>query len=140
MIGNRSLCAGLFPPLACLVCCARPPDYGKLMPAASASSNRVQRYASNTEEESRKRASFRISPCWKGVNWKPSFPLPLGARSAGVGTSRCSAMVRQELGPPSNIHLGGSDLIFPHHENEIARQEAANGEPRWAHYWLHTRW
>jgi len=46
-------------------------------------------------------------------------------------------MVRQELGTTIDIHLGGSDLIFPHHENEIAQSEAANAEPL-ARYWLHN--
>jgi cysteinyl-tRNA synthetase len=45
-------------------------------------------------------------------------------------------MSEMELGVPFDIHGGGSDLIFPHHENEIAQSEAATGKP-FAHYWLH---
>ena len=46
-------------------------------------------------------------------------------------------MVKDELGDTIDIHLGGSDLIFPHHENEIAQSEAANGK-KLANYWLHN--
>jgi cysteinyl-tRNA synthetase len=46
-------------------------------------------------------------------------------------------MVREKLGETIDLHVGGSDLIFPHHENEIAQSEAATGKPL-AHYWLHN--
>ncbi|MBQ4185810.1 MAG: class I tRNA ligase family protein, partial [Clostridiales bacterium] len=49
----------------------------------------------------------------------------------------CSAMNRKYLGKTIDIHGGGQDLIFPHHENEIAQSEAANGCP-FAHYWMHN--
>ena len=49
----------------------------------------------------------------------------------------CSAMATRYLGETIDIHSGGKDLIFPHHENEIAQSEAANGKP-FAHYWLHN--
>ena len=49
----------------------------------------------------------------------------------------CSVMSRKYLGEQIDIHAGGEDLIFPHHENEIAQSEAANGK-EFAHYWLHN--
>lgn len=49
----------------------------------------------------------------------------------------CSAMAMKYLGETLDIHSGGVDLIFPHHENEIAQSEAATGKP-FAHYWLHS--
>ncbi len=49
----------------------------------------------------------------------------------------CSAMVNKYLGESIDIHSGGQDLIFPHHENEIAQSEAANGKP-FARYWMHN--
>ncbi|MDF5715668.1 MAG: cysteine--tRNA ligase [Rhizonema sp. NSF051] len=49
----------------------------------------------------------------------------------------CSAMVRDRLGDTIDIHTGGEDLIFPHHENEIAQSEAVTGKPL-ARYWLHN--
>ena len=49
----------------------------------------------------------------------------------------CSAMVRRYLGETIDIHCGGQDLIFPHHENEIAQSECCNGVP-FARYWMHN--
>ena len=49
----------------------------------------------------------------------------------------CSVMSRKYLGDTIDIHAGGEDLIFPHHENEIAQSECCNGVP-FAHYWLHN--
>jgi cysteinyl-tRNA synthetase len=49
----------------------------------------------------------------------------------------CSVMARRYLGNTIDIHAGGEDLVFPHHENEIAQSEAANGVP-FAHYWMHN--
>jgi len=50
----------------------------------------------------------------------------------------CSAMSMAHLGETIDVHMGGQDLVFPHHENEIAQSEAATGE-RFARYWLHVR-
>jgi len=50
----------------------------------------------------------------------------------------CSAMAMEYLGETLDVHLGGEDLIFPHHENEIAQSEAATGKP-FVHYWMHVR-
>ncbi len=49
----------------------------------------------------------------------------------------CSAMARRYLGETIDIHCGGQDLVFPHHENEIAQSECCNGVP-FAHYWMHN--
>ncbi len=49
----------------------------------------------------------------------------------------CSVMAKRYLGEEIDIHAGGEDLIFPHHENEIAQSECCNGKP-FAHYWLHN--
>lgn len=49
----------------------------------------------------------------------------------------CSCMSKKYLGDTIDIHAGGEDLVFPHHENEIAQSEAANGVP-FAHYWMHN--
>ncbi len=87
-------------------------------------------------EEARKHHPFDFA-LWKGAKpGEPSFPSPWGAGRPGWHIE-CSAMVRQELGDTIDIHLGGADLIFPHHENEIAQSEAATGKPL-ARYWLHN--
>ncbi|OEH86307.1 cysteine--tRNA ligase [Desulfuribacillus stibiiarsenatis] len=49
----------------------------------------------------------------------------------------CSAMVKKYLGETIDIHAGGQDLVFPHHENEVAQSEALNGKP-FANYWIHN--
>ena len=50
----------------------------------------------------------------------------------------CSVMSMQQLGESFDLHAGGEDLIFPHHENEIAQSESMTGKP-FAHYWFHAR-
>ncbi|MGB5039178.1 MAG: cysteine--tRNA ligase [Blastocatellia bacterium] len=78
------------------------------------------------------------------VLWKA--PKLEGERSwdTAIGTGRpgwhleCSAMSMKYLGETFDIHAGGEDLIFPHHENEIAQSEGATGKP-FARYWLHSK-
>ncbi|RMD71140.1 MAG: cysteine--tRNA ligase [Cyanobacteria bacterium J149] len=74
---------------------------------------------------------------WKSAKPdEPSFESPWGKGRPGWHIE-CSAMVRDNLGETIDIHVGGSDLIFPHHENEIAQSEAVTGKPL-ARYWLHN--
>ena len=74
---------------------------------------------------------------WKGAKpGEPSWESPWGAGRPGWHIE-CSAMSARYLGIPFDIHAGGADLIFPHHENEIAQSEGAYGEP-FARYWLHN--
>ncbi len=77
------------------------------------------------------------------VLWKPSTPEQPGWDSPwGRGRPgwhiECSAMAAAHLGPEFDIHGGGSDLTFPHHENEIAQSTCAHGTERMARYWLHN--
>ena len=88
------------------------------------------------QEELRKHHPFDFA-LWKGTKpGEPSYPSPWGPGRPGWHIE-CSAMVLTELGESIDIHLGGSDLIFPHHENEIAQSEAATGMPL-ARFWLHN--
>ncbi|MDB9374317.1 cysteine--tRNA ligase [Nodularia sphaerocarpa] len=74
---------------------------------------------------------------WKAAKpGEPSWESPWGAGRPGWHIE-CSAMVRDRLGDTIDIHAGGADLIFPHHENEIAQSEAVTGKPL-ATYWLHN--
>lgn len=76
------------------------------------------------------------------VLWKPkkegepSWPSPWGEGRPGWHIE-CSVMSRKYIGDTIDIHAGGEDLIFPHHENEIAQSEACNGE-KFANYWMHN--
>ena len=76
------------------------------------------------------------------VLWKPkkegepSWPSPWGDVRPGWHIE-CSVMSKKYIGDTIDIHAGGEDLIFPHHENEIAQSEACNGE-KFAKYWMHN--
>ncbi|MFH1208722.1 MAG: cysteine--tRNA ligase [Candidatus Omnitrophota bacterium] len=77
------------------------------------------------------------------VLWKkakedePSWDSPWGKGRPGWHIE-CSAMCMRHLGETVDIHAGGEDLVFPHHENEIAQSEAATGKP-FVKYWLHAK-
>ncbi len=74
---------------------------------------------------------------WKGAKpGEPAWQSPWGEGRPGWHIE-CSAMVRRYLGKTIDIHCGGQDLIFPHHENEIAQSECCNGAP-FANFWLHN--
>jgi cysteinyl-tRNA synthetase len=76
------------------------------------------------------------------VLWKPTkdgepyWESPWGNGRPGWHIE-CSAMAKKYLGDTIDIHAGGEDLVFPHHENEIAQSEAANGKA-FTHYWMHN--
>ncbi|MEM9622349.1 MAG: cysteine--tRNA ligase [Pseudomonadota bacterium] len=77
------------------------------------------------------------------VLWKPSsadqpgWPSPWGVGRPGWHIE-CSAMIRKHLGQTIDIHGGGSDLTFPHHENEAAQSRCANQSDQYVKYWLHN--
>lgn len=74
---------------------------------------------------------------WKSAKpGEPAWQSPWGMGRPGWHIE-CSAMARRYLGDTIDIHCGGQDLIFPHHENEIAQSECATGKP-FAHYWMHN--
>ena len=74
---------------------------------------------------------------WKSAKpGEPYWESPWGHGRPGWHIE-CSAMVRRYLGETIDIHCGGQDLIFPHHENEIAQSECCNGVP-FARYWMHN--
>ena len=74
---------------------------------------------------------------WKGAKpEEPSWESPWGPGRPGWHIE-CSAMVRDRMGDTIDIHMGGGDLTFPHHENEIAQSEAATGQPL-SQYWMHN--
>ncbi|MFP4120906.1 cysteine--tRNA ligase [Coleofasciculus sp.] len=87
-------------------------------------------------EAAKKKDAFDFA-LWKGSKpGEPAWESPWGAGRPGWHIE-CSAMIRDNLGDTVDIHAGGSDLVFPHHENEIAQSEAVTGQPL-AGYWLHT--
>lgn len=86
------------------------------------------------EEEKEDPLDFAL---WKAAKpGEPAWPSPWSEGRPGWHIE-CSAMARRFLGETIDIHCGGQDLIFPHHENEIAQSECCNGVP-FARYWMHN--
>jgi len=111
------------------------PSYGKLSgrkldQMEAGASGRVD------EEEGRKRHPFDFA-LWKAAKpGEPEWESPWGMGRPGWHIE-CSAMVKKMLGDRIDIHTGGEDLVFPHHENEIAQSEAATTKPL-ANVWMHN--
>lgn len=94
------------------------------------------RVTSEDVEVQKKKDPFDFA-LWKAAKpGEPAWESPWGEGRPGWHIE-CSAMVRDRLGDTIDIHAGGADLIFPHHENEIAQSEAVTGKPL-ANYWLHN--
>ena len=109
------------------------PDYGKL------SGRRLDEMIAGARVEV---APYKKSPA-DFVLWKPSWPEQPGWDSPwGRGRPgwhiECSAMIREVLGETIDIHGGGLDLIFPHHENEAAQSACAHGGAPLARVWMHN--
>jgi cysteinyl-tRNA synthetase len=108
------------------------PRYGKL----SKQSLDDLRSGARVDVDERKRQPLDFA-LWKAQKTgEPAWDSPWGPGRPGWHIE-CSAMAHSHLGDTIDIHGGGSDLMFPHHENEIAQSEAANGKP-FARFWLHN--
>ena len=108
------------------------PDYGKLAHRKLEDMRAGERVAI----DDRKRNPFDFA-LWKAAKpGEPSWPSPWGDGRPGWHIE-CSAMSMKYLGVTFDIHGGGSDLQFPHHENEIAQSEGASGKP-YVNYWMHS--
>ncbi len=90
---------------------------------------------SRVEVNEEKKGPLDFALWKKAKEGEPYWESPWGNGRPGWHIE-CSAMSCKHLGETFDIHAGGSDLIFPHHENEIAQSEAASGKP-FANYWLH---
>ncbi len=107
-------------------------EYGKLSGKNTDDLQSGARVA--VEEKKRSPADFVL---WKPAKPKePKWQSPWGEGRPGWHIE-CSVMAKKYLGDTIDIHAGGEDLIFPHHENEVAQSECANGKP-FAKYWLHN--
>ncbi|GAB4290783.1 MAG: cysteine--tRNA ligase [Oscillatoriaceae cyanobacterium] len=114
------------------------PEYGKLSgrkleEMKSGASGRVE---VEDPDRAKKQDAFDFA-LWKAAKpGEPAWESPWGLGRPGWHIE-CSAMVRDCLGETIDIHAGGADLVFPHHENEIAQSEAVTGKPL-AKYWMHN--
>jgi cysteinyl-tRNA synthetase len=107
-------------------------DYGKLSKQSLDDLEAGSRIEIN--EQKKNPTDFVL---WKSKKpGEPSWTSPWGEGRPGWHIE-CSVMSTKYLGETIDIHAGGQDLIFPHHENEIAQSEAYSGKP-FAHYWLHN--
>jgi cysteinyl-tRNA synthetase len=110
---------------------ARDPEYGKL---TNRTVDALQGEGGEAAAKKRSAADFAL---WKRAKpGEPSWESPWGQGRPGWHIE-CSAMSRGILGETFDIHGGGLDLVFPHHENEIAQSECCHGRPM-ARYWLHN--
>jgi cysteinyl-tRNA synthetase len=110
-------------------------DYGKLSGRDVDSMMAGARVEPGEEKEDP--ADFAV---WKGAKpGEPSWESPWGPGRPGWHIE-CSAMSSRYLGATIDIHGGGQDLIFPHHENEIAQSEGYSGQQPFVRYWLHNGW
>jgi len=107
-------------------------DYGKL------SRRKLDEVLTGTRVEmGDTKEDFNDFALWKAQKpGEPAWPSPWGPGRPGWHIE-CSAMALSELGAEIDIHGGGNDLIFPHHENEIAQSESYSGKP-FARYWMHN--
>ena len=110
------------------------PDYGKL---ARLDHEGIQTGA-RVDSDNYGKEDARDFVLWKATKpGEPTWDFGIGAGRPGWHIE-CSAMALRLLGePPLDIHAGGIDLIFPHHENEIAQSECATGKP-FARFWVHV--
>ncbi len=108
------------------------PDYGKL--SGQSAQDRMAGARIDVFEQKKNPEDFAL---WKAAEpGEEGWDSPWGKGRPGWHIE-CSAMSMKYLGDTIDIHAGGQDLIFPHHENEIAQSEAATGKP-FARYWLHN--
>jgi cysteinyl-tRNA synthetase len=108
------------------------PQYGEL------SGQKVDEMLPATDSTSDAKRDPRDFALWKAAKpGEPTWPTPWGDGRPGWHLE-CSAMAHKYLGPAFDIHGGGLDLVFPHHENEIAQSKAAGDD--FASYWLHNYW
>jgi cysteinyl-tRNA synthetase len=109
------------------------PDYGRLSGFDLAQVRRGERVASDEYEKE----DVRDFALWKAAKpGEPAWDSPWGRGRPGWHVE-CSAMSMKYLGETFDVHCGGVDNIFPHHENEIAQSESATGRPL-ANHWLHA--
>jgi cysteinyl-tRNA synthetase len=109
------------------------PNYGKLS-RLDASGIKA---GARVEQDEYEKDELRDFALWKASRpGEPAWDSPFGSGRPGWHIE-CSAMAMKYLGESFDIHTGGVDLVFPHHENEIAQSEGATGKP-FARFWLHA--
>ena len=113
------------------------PEYGKLSRIPRAEMLPIANERGNRPDDPHKRAPLDFV-LWQAQSpGEPAWDSPWGPGRPGWHIE-CSTMATNLLGNPIDIHGGGADLIFPHHESEIAQAEAATGRKPFVRFWLHA--
>jgi L-cysteine:1D-myo-inositol 2-amino-2-deoxy-alpha-D-glucopyranoside ligase len=112
------------------------PDYGRLSRLDHATMTRLSRERGGDPDDARKRHPLDFVLWQASAPGEPSWPSPWGPGRPGWHIE-CTAMSTGALGHPVDIHGGGTDLIYPHHESEIAQAEAAGIAP-YVRHWTHV--
>ncbi|MBK9162403.1 MAG: cysteine--tRNA ligase [Acidobacteria bacterium] len=112
------------------------PEYGKLSKINF--SGNIHGASERIDTDKYDKEDARDFALWKlvGEDEEPGWAAPFGRGRPGWHIE-CSAMSMKYLGETFDLHAGGQDLQFPHHENEIAQSEGATGKP-FSHYWIHS--
>jgi len=113
------------------------PEFGKLSHLARPEMLPVANERGNYPDDPNKRDPLDFVLWQAAAPGEPTWESPYGPGRPGWHIE-CSAMATRYLGPTIDIHGGGQDLIFPHHECEIAQSEQATGEQPFARFWVHT--
>ncbi len=117
---------------------AKFPRFGQLSRFSKAKMKRILASQDDARLDDPSRRSPIDFALWRRVSEGPTWPSPFGRGRPGWHLE-CSAMSDEHLGFPIDIHGGGSDLVYPHHECEIAQSEAAHGlRKRFVGHWLHV--
>ena len=116
---------------------AADPRYGELSRLAPARMRRILAAQDDASLEDTGRRDPRDFALWRSVEDGPTWPSPWGRGRPGWHLE-CSAMIRHHLGDQIDIHGGGTDLVYPHHENEIAQSETASRKRPFARTWTHV--
>ena len=122
---------GMYFPVAAYV------RYGELSRQPAASMKRILAGQDDAGLEDPGRRDPRDFALWRFVDDGPSWPSPWGRGRPGWHLE-CSAMIRHHLGERIDLHGGGADLIYPHHENEIAQSETATHKRPFVRTWAHV--
>jgi L-cysteine:1D-myo-inositol 2-amino-2-deoxy-alpha-D-glucopyranoside ligase len=111
--------------------------YGELSRLSAASMKRILAGQDDAKLEDPRRRDPRDFALWRFVDDGPTWPSPWGPGRPGWHLE-CSAMIRHHLGDRIDLHGGGTDLVYPHHENEIAQSETATRKRPFARTWAHV--
>jgi cysteinyl-tRNA synthetase len=113
------------------------PGYGRLSGVRPTDSDARSRDYSRLESDEYEKEDVQDFALWKAAKpGEPSWDSPWGPGRPGWSIE-CSAMAMKHLGVTLDIHTGGVDNLFPHHENEIAQSEGATGQP-FSRFWMHA--